>query len=139
MEYDYELAGLGNAEEQTGYYEWNIAEWYISKKESGSIKGSPYDALSLCYSVRKSNIKGEAWYREMISKYPNNYKLMYGLANVLYSIKCFEQCIKLYEKVIDLKPDFIHPYVNLAFVFEFQRVEKPKAIKWASKALELDN
>jgi hypothetical protein len=45
---DYRIEGLGNSEEQIGYYEWDRCAWYSEEKMNKRFKGSPYDALSLC-------------------------------------------------------------------------------------------
>lgn len=52
MVYDYEINGLGNKNNEKGYYDNKAYEWYEDQKRQLKIKGNPYDALSLCYSQK---------------------------------------------------------------------------------------
>jgi tetratricopeptide (TPR) repeat protein len=71
----------------------------------------------------------------MLSKYPNNYQLLFGYGNVLYNKKNFEQALKIYEQVILIKPNLASTYTNIAFIYEYHRIQKVKSIKWADRAL----
>lgn len=89
-EFDYQIDGLGNSEEQSGYYQYTIAEWYKNERLENKIKGSPYDSLSLCYSRNQEYKKGKEWYEKMLLKYPNNYQLHFGYANILFNSSIYE-------------------------------------------------
>ncbi len=57
-------------------------EWYEENRQKGNIKGSPFDALSICYSINKKFDDGLNWYSKMIEQHPNDYRLHYGLGNI---------------------------------------------------------
>ncbi len=88
------------------------------------IKSSPYDAMSLCYSLLVGKPKyatdlkkGEAWYRSMTEKYPEHVGFAIGYGNILYCNDSFDQAIKMYERAIQLKPDLINAYASIAMTF----------------------
>jgi len=62
--------------------------------ENKMYKGTPYDALSLCYRGMKSNEgameEGIEWYRDMVDDYPENYAFIMGYANILNNKGIFE-------------------------------------------------
>lgn len=70
-----------------------------------------------------------------------SYSLYIGYANILANRERFDEAIKVYKKVIELKPTLINSYVSLALIYEYKRIEKPKAIEMANKiiAIEPDN
>lgn len=66
-----EIAGLGNAEQAAGRYEWFIYRWYDEQRTADRMRGNAFDALSLCFSaIRKTNEdvaeRGVLWYERMI-------------------------------------------------------------------------
>ena len=81
----YNIAGLGNHEQMVGFYEWHVFKWYDQQRKAKVIEGSPYDGLSLCCHQHSKYEEGIKWYAEMVRKYPNNYQLVYGYANILYN------------------------------------------------------
>ena len=63
---------MGNSQLSISYFEWYVYDWYTEQKETGKIKSSPYDALSLCYSLigldpkYSTDVKkGVLWYKTM--------------------------------------------------------------------------
>ena len=124
---DYDINGLGNNEEQIGYYEWDSYTWYKEERQSKKIKGNPYDALSLCCLANTKYEAGIPWYRDMAFKYPKNYQIVLGYANILYNNAIYEEAINNYEFVIKLKPKFVKPHVDLALCYEYRRIQKRKS------------
>ena len=41
-----------------------------------------------------------------------------------------------YNEVIEIKPDWIRPLECMAYIFEYKRIQKPKAIQTANKILK---
>ena len=92
-DYKADIEGLGCNQLNVSHCEWNLFSWYESNKKAGKIKESPYDALSLCYtliiSIDKYNSgmkKGLRWYESMINKHPDNWRFYMGLANLHYNM-----------------------------------------------------
>lgn len=66
----YPFDGLGNIEDQVGYFESRIERWYEESREQGKIHGNPYDALALCLAIKEDVSSAQNWYEDMLSKYP---------------------------------------------------------------------
>jgi|688.fasta_scaffold2255684_1 hypothetical protein len=60
---------------------------------------------------------GISWYKDMSNKYPKNYQLRFGYANILYNNGIYEEAIYNYEEVAKLKPNFVKPLVDLALLY----------------------
>jgi tetratricopeptide (TPR) repeat protein len=74
---------------------------------------------------------GIAWYKEMTRKYPKNYQLIFGYANILYNNSIYEEAISNYEIAAKLKPSFVKPLVDLALLYEYRRIQKRKSTEKA--------
>jgi tetratricopeptide (TPR) repeat protein len=70
---------------------------------------------------------GIAWYREMANKFPKNYQIIFGLANILYNNSIYEEAISRYEDIVKLKPTFIKPLIDLCLLYEYRRIQKRKS------------
>ena len=55
LERDYNIDGVGNHAQMLGHYEWFVPRWYDENRKLCKLRGSPYDALALCYSSLKNN------------------------------------------------------------------------------------
>jgi pentatricopeptide repeat protein len=91
---DFDIEGLGNAEQSISRYEWFVYRWYDEQRKSGKVKGNAFDALSLCFSlIRNSNDeeadRGILWYEDMIAE-RNCDALQIGYANLLYNRARYE-------------------------------------------------
>lgn len=98
-----------------------------------------FDALSLCYCrIKDSNLeeleKGIIWYEDMLNE-KQTYELYMGYANILFNKYLYDYALKIYNKVIAIRPSLINAYVSMMFLHEFRRVEKPKAIAFANTVL----
>lgn len=60
---------------------------------------------------------GISWYKDMLAKYPKNYQVRFGYANILYNNGIYEEAINNYEEVAKLKPTFVKPLVDLALLY----------------------
>lgn len=50
-----------------------------------------------------------------------------GYANILYNLNKYEAAVKTYNKVLAMRPSLTYAYVSLMLLYEFRRVEVPKA------------
>lgn len=122
LDKDYEITGLGFDDEQTGYYQWNVYEWYTERRKEGTVKSNPYDGLALCFSVHKKYDEGILWYEEMLKQRPNSYQLLYGYATILENKGRYDEAIKVFNKLIEVKPEFPKSYLGLAYIYELHRI-----------------
>jgi len=107
------IEGLGNYWLAQGYYHWFIPRWYAEQIQSGKIKRNPYDALSVCYAgicdttnmeILKIVKDGVSWYRSIKRKSQRSYQILQGYANLLNNSSSYDEAIRVYKKVIGLKP-----------------------------------
>jgi tetratricopeptide (TPR) repeat protein len=101
---NFEISGLGNAENSISNYEWFLYRWYDQQKSTGKIKGNTFDSLSLCYSIIRNTNEDETergilWYEDMIAM-NETVELLVGYANILYNRARYDDAIKIYNKVI---------------------------------------
>ena len=68
------------------------------------------------------------WYKMMTTKYPQNYGLWMGYANILSMTTSFDQALKIYDKVLELKPNFLNALVCKAMLHTYKRIIPAKAI-----------
>jgi tetratricopeptide (TPR) repeat protein len=61
-----------------------------------------------------------------------------GYANILYNKYLYDQALKVYNKVMAIRPSLLNAYVCVMFLHEFKRVEKPKSIAFANTVLSKD-
>ncbi len=61
-----------------------------------------------------------------------------GYANILYNKGLFDAALKIYQKVIAMKPQLINTYVSIMFLHQFKRVEIPKSLKIAHDIISKD-
>jgi tetratricopeptide (TPR) repeat protein len=54
--------------------------------------------------------------KEALDKSPNDHLLIYNLGVTSAENKQYEEAEKYYRKVIDIKPDYVEAYINLADV-----------------------
>lgn len=73
----------------------------------------------------------------MLGIHPKNYQLRLGLANILGTKSIYEEAIDLYNQVLNLRPGWVRPLECIAYIYEYKRIEKPKAIETANKILQL--
>lgn len=66
------------------------------------------------------------------------YELYIGYANILYNKYFYDPALKAYNKVMKMRPTLLNAYVGVMFLYEFRRVEKPKAIAFANTVLAKD-
>ena len=77
------------------------------------------------------------WYEDMIGE-RLCVQLYIGYANALSNRCRYEEAIKMYEKVIKMRPNLINAYVSIAFLYEYRRIQKSKSTAMARKILEMD-
>ena len=85
------------------YYYENVWKFYDSHSQK-----SIYDALSLCYMILtySSNeylnplSRGQAWYKKMIEKEPNNIGLLIGCGNLHCNQENSDEALEYYEHAI---------------------------------------
>ena len=58
-----------------------------------------------------------------------------GYANILNNQGIYEQAIDYYNEVQEMKPDFIRPLECMAYIYEYKRIQKTKAIEICNKIL----
>lgn len=73
----------------------------------------------------------------MLGIHPKNYQLRLGLANILGTKSIYEEAIDLYNQVLNLRSGWVRPLECIAYIYEYKRIEKPKAIETANKILQL--
>lgn len=61
------------------------------------------------------------WYKMMIERY-GTYQFYIGYAHFLYGKGIYEEAIKMYNKVLEIKPDYIIPEICIAFTHEYRRI-----------------
>ena len=74
----------------------------------------------------------------MINRY-EDYRFIFGLANIQYNNKHFEEAEMNYKKCLSLKPTFHHAIQKIANIYCFKWNKDEEAIIWAQKCLEIDN
>lgn len=77
-----------------------------------------------------------ASYNQAISLDPNNPRLHLELGGVFFALKDYDSTQRLYERAIDLKPDWINSHYNLAQLHKV-RQENTKAISELRRVKEL--
>jgi len=68
---------------------------------------------------------------------PNNFKYLYTIGDIYYSVNYFNEGIKIFEYLIKIAPDDPNGYYNLAGFYQKQK-EYNKALLCYYKVLELD-
>jgi tetratricopeptide (TPR) repeat protein len=94
--------------------------------------------LSLCCTANGKHEAGIAWYKEMVGKHPEDYRLVFGYANILYNNSIYEEAISNYELAFKLRPTFVKPLVDLALLYEYRRIHKRKSTQKSREILELE-
>lgn len=61
---------------------------------------------------------------------------MIGLANTEYNLGKYANAAKLYERVVELRPELDKPYQQLAFIKALRENKREEGRKWAAIALE---
>lgn len=75
-------------------------------------------------------------YTKQIAKDDKNIIAHSGLANALRDQNNFDQAIEQYKKVIELAPNDISAYVNLASVYQYQLKQMDKAVEVYQQGIE---
>ena len=70
-----------------------------------------------------------------MTKYPKNVGILMGYANIQYILGFYDEANRTYDKIIQLKPDFINAYVCKALISEYKRIDKTKAVELSKKVL----
>ena len=126
------IDGIGNNQLSIGYYEWDMPHWYKQKVQNEECLGTCYDLLSIAYlkSKNKDELieRGIKWYRTVLAAHPNSFQLRIGYANILTSKGIYEQALEEYNHVRELKPNWQRPLQCIAYIYEYKRIEKPKAV-----------
>ncbi len=52
---------------------------------------------------------------------------MMGYGNLFYCKASFDEALKMYDRVISIRPDFVNAYTSKAFVHEYKRINLSKA------------
>ena len=60
-----------------------------------------------------------------------------GYGNILWFNASYDEAIKMYEKVILMKPDFINAYASIAITYQYKRTMPAKATQYALKILSM--
>ena len=110
------------SEVAVGNYESFLVKWYWQGVESKKFIGTACDALSLCYLKLKGEEEqilwdGCRWYKDMYDRYEDSYQIAMGYANVFNNLGYFDDAIQLYNKVNQLKPKLVAPYVYCAYIY----------------------
>lgn len=79
-----------------------------------------HDGLSICLEKASDYEFYSAWYNSQIINHPNDYRLIYGLANLEYNNKKYQSSLVLYEKVIKLMPEWDQGYQKIANIHCFK-------------------
>ena len=61
-----------------------------------------------------------------------------GYANLLYKQGQFDEAIRIYNKVIMLRPQLQKAYECVGMIYEFKRVQKAKSVDMANRVLEIN-
>ena len=138
-----QIDGLGQTLISLGYFEWHLFRHYKEGIEKKQYRGTVYDALNLCYQAIKAKDpdeyeKGVKWYKDMVDDYPENYAIIMGYANILSNDAVFDEAIDYYERVSEMKPNWVRPIECLAYIYEYKRVRKAKSKELANKLLEME-
>ena len=73
----------------------------------------------------------------MAKKYPQSHAFMMGWGNLFYELGSFDQALKCYDKVTEMKPDFPNAYLCKALIYQYKRINLPKADQNAKKVIQL--
>lgn len=128
---------MGSKHEEEGFYHHKIADRIQLKNVKEEI--SLFDFLSLCYMYTSNYSSQKAWYDRMTKKYPDDYRVWYGLAVTEDNNKNYEAAEKLYLKVNEMNNTFDKPFELLSFIMMKIHKDKTEALKFASKALALNS
>jgi tetratricopeptide (TPR) repeat protein len=58
----------------------------------------------------------------MLRQRPNSYQLLYGYATILENKGRYDEAIKVFNKLIEVKPEFPKSYLGLAYIYELHRI-----------------
>lgn len=64
----------------------------------------------------------------MIHKYPTNYQLLVGYANILCLSQSYEEAVFIYDKALSLKHNLVNAVISKMFICFYWRVDKKKSI-----------
>ena len=74
----------------------------------------------------------------MKRNHPDNHAVLMGYGNILEKKGHFDEAVRIYNKVIELKPKLIKAYECIAMIYEYKRVNKKKSCDYANRALAID-
>jgi tetratricopeptide (TPR) repeat protein len=75
--------------------------------------------LSVCLGKSKNYHQDKEWYERMIRE-TNDYRLIYGLANLEYNHKNFTEAEVLYRQCLELSPHCDQIYQKIANIYCFK-------------------
>jgi tetratricopeptide (TPR) repeat protein len=114
-----EFIGLGCVEDRIGYHYDSDYSWIQKVKMHSMREIAPHDVLSVCLSKSKEYHQNKEWYLMMINE-TNDYRLIYGLANLEYNHKNFTEAEVHYRECLDLAPDCDQIYQKMANIYCFK-------------------
>lgn len=76
------------------------------------------------------------WYNSMVSQYPDNVGLKMGHANLLVCLGSYDQALKMYDRVIQLKANLVNVYTSKAMIYMYKQKDFAKAREIALKIKE---
>ena len=105
------------------------------------IKGSPYDALNLCYYKSGNFEEGIQWYRNIMKVRPDDYRLTFGLGNIECYRFNFAEGNRCFKKAVELNPSFKKPYILIAWYYQFFNDPYMEGLsgEWLYKAKQVYN
>ena len=63
----------------------------------------------------------------MLSKYTENIGLTMGYANLFTCTGSYDEAVKLYDRVIQLKADLVNASTSKAMIYEYRRINYEKS------------
>lgn len=67
-----------------------IADIYTDNNDGLLTKCSQFDRLFICEYLNIDMMVASEWYREILSKYPNNMAVIYGILNFTFQNNYYE-------------------------------------------------
>ena len=128
---------MGSKHEEEGFFHHKITERIQLKNVKEEI--SLFDLISACYMLVPNYSSQKAWYDQMTKKYPNDYRVWFGLAVTEDNNKNYEAAERLYQKVNEMNNTFDKPYELLSFIQMKVHKDRAEAFRLAGKALALNS
>ena len=115
---------MGNVDDQKGFYGNDIPKWYGQQIKEKKLESNPFEGLALCFSYKNRTFEGRCWYEDKLSRHPEIYQFILGLAHCYYNSNLVNEAVKMYNKAINTNPSCDKAYLGLSYIFLYKLDQK---------------